>query len=652
MPLNCKVGDQAFINTNISKVTINHNVVSNLYRDHTAHDTGGGNSTTTHAHGTYPTNYDQTVKVLPTSIETLIIPKDVVLNQKYGRDSIHGWYYADTYEKWYYRNLNKLTNLRDVFAYYTQPPVCANLFAGSYTNATLHVPKGCKSYYEALEDWKYFTIVDDIVEGITAETLTLDTTSLMLMVGNLYSLKATVIPNNTSVMPLRWTSSDEKIATVDGNGTVHGVAPGIITITVTTTDGSGLSASCQVTVVTASQPTVVAESYDMAFRNGNVAYGVVNEETLIPLCLNNTGKIKAFSATINLPEKIELVGKLDSSITTADRTAGFTIKAVRNADGTITITGTGSERLKPGDGPVANMRVKTRWQNTYDLDVTSMSVTTEDSTVKKLPDSTTRLVVNGKRGDMNGDGVVDVTDALYIYNMALGSEDTQQSSSTPKHLYVTGTFCNWDWDKAVEMVPVNGAPNVFWHIVYIDNVYGIKFNSAKAWDGNEVGIYGLSSISGDLSSEICPLSGDTNGNIGSSRGGWYLMIVTTSMSGSKVNYDVQFQKPEVWTIGHLLGDGGVWTELTGDTFTVPSTFNGEFVSPAFRATLPGNDDEGSVRFYVKIPTMDWWRSEFVVFPETEAIQYRGDKGEQSRVGCTAGQHLYLNFLNDTGHYGN
>ena len=50
-----------------------------------------------------------------------------------------------------------------------------------------------------------------------------------------------------------WTSSNEAVATVDANGVVTAIALGEAVITATTTDGSDLSASCQVTVI----PTLV-----------------------------------------------------------------------------------------------------------------------------------------------------------------------------------------------------------------------------------------------------------------------------------------------------------------------------------------------------------------------------------------------------------
>lgn len=61
-------------------------------------------------------------------------------------------------------------------------------------------------------------------------------------------LSAEVLPANNTNKELVWSSSDENIATVDENGTVTGVALGEVTITATTTDGTGVSGSFIVTV--------------------------------------------------------------------------------------------------------------------------------------------------------------------------------------------------------------------------------------------------------------------------------------------------------------------------------------------------------------------------------------------------------------------
>lgn len=58
----------------------------------------------------------------------------------------------------------------------------------------------------------------------------------------------TIKPENTLVKTVTWTSSDERVAIVDQYGLVQGVGNGVARITATTTDGSNLSASVEVSV--------------------------------------------------------------------------------------------------------------------------------------------------------------------------------------------------------------------------------------------------------------------------------------------------------------------------------------------------------------------------------------------------------------------
>jgi len=212
--------------------------------------------------------------------------------------------------------------------------------------------------------------------------------------------------------------------------------------------------------------------------------------------------------------------------------------------------------------------------------------------------------------------------------------------NTPENLYIVGGFNGWNWDTATKMIPVNGAANVLWSMVWIDDA-GIKFNQNKAWDGSEIGFSGMSNVSGDLAGSIK----DNGGNIATDTPGWYLMIVTTSVAGRDVVYDVQFNKPEVWLMGPVVGNSD-WSELAeGWSCTAPDAFDAPFVSPAFAGSVPGGDGDG-IRAYVKIPGFDWWKSEFMVF--NGKIEYRANGGDQDRVAGKAGQQLYLNFATGEG----
>lgn len=222
--------------------------------------------------------------------------------------------------------------------------------------------------------------------------------------------------------------------------------------------------------------------------------------------------------------------------------------------------------------------------------------------------------------------------------------------SLPEHLYVTGSFCGWDWGKCFEFVPVYEHPEMYWRLVWIDDA-GVKINTAKEWDGGQKGYDGIT-VAGDLAGNI---STNGDGNICSATPQWYLMVVTATVKGRDIVYNVEFNEPNVWLIGTCIDEGKVdengkpidpWSELLdGTKFEVPTTMDGDFVSPTFKKDCPGGDGDG-IRAYVKIPGNDWWHSEFMVF--NGEIVYRGTGGDQERVAGNVGQKLYLNFSTGKG----
>ena len=220
--------------------------------------------------------------------------------------------------------------------------------------------------------------------------------------------------------------------------------------------------------------------------------------------------------------------------------------------------------------------------------------------------------------------------------------------TAPEKLYLVGSFNKWSWDNALEMIPVNGSPNIFWHLVYLDgegNSAGVKFNSDKAWNKNAAGFEKITiNPASDNAADII----NANGNIGSSKPGWYLMIVECTVVGRDIKYNVSFNKPNVYLQGLCTAAGG-WDLIPDNLFSVPTTADGEFVSPAIGNAVsggPSGSDPG-VRICVKIPNADWWRAEFIVYDKK--IAYRGNGGDQTpRVAGAVGQKVYLNFTKETG----
>ena len=97
-----------------------------------------------------------------------------------------------------------------------------------------------------------------VPDGLSAETkvtvttkveqIALSKTEGVLTVGNSVTITATVTPDNATNATVNWTSSDEKVATVDSSGKVTAVAAGNATIKATSESDGDVSADYALTV--------------------------------------------------------------------------------------------------------------------------------------------------------------------------------------------------------------------------------------------------------------------------------------------------------------------------------------------------------------------------------------------------------------------
>jgi len=115
----------------------------------------------------------------------------------------------------------------------------------SLSDVTLYVPRSVVSNYKSSEHWSKFGTILGI--DIPATSITLNETEKSINQAGQYQLNATILPR-TAVQTVTWTSSNPTVATVDENGLVTAQSVGTTKVTATTTDGTNLSASCEVTV--------------------------------------------------------------------------------------------------------------------------------------------------------------------------------------------------------------------------------------------------------------------------------------------------------------------------------------------------------------------------------------------------------------------
>ena len=162
-----------------------------------------------------------------------------------------------------------------------------------------------------------YTSCSVFVNRVWPKSITLNKTSLELLLGETETLTATVLPENTTDKTVTWTSSDPGVATVDENGRVTAVGDGNATITATC---GYVSATCDVTVIVLAE-SVLLSAYDVELLVGDT-WGLV--ATVMPK--NTTDKTVTWISS-------------DYSVVTVDEYYGSCmLTAVGGGNATITAT--------------------------------------------------------------------------------------------------------------------------------------------------------------------------------------------------------------------------------------------------------------------------------------------------------------------------
>ena len=137
------------------------------------------------------------------------------------------------------------------------------------SDMVVFVPKGCETTYQNAEGWKDFEIKIIIENPVTS--ITLNAEQLTMEYGTKEQLTATVAPDDADDPGLTWTSDNEEVATVDENGLVTAVSVGEANITATAVDGSGVTATCKVTVTPKLVTSVILDESELTIEKGFTA---------------------------------------------------------------------------------------------------------------------------------------------------------------------------------------------------------------------------------------------------------------------------------------------------------------------------------------------------------------------------------------------
>ena len=116
--------------------------------------------------------------------------------------------------------------------------------------------------------------VVDVNETTKITSIMLSETEKILTVGDTFELVTTVLPENAYNKSLIWSSDNEEIATVS-NGVITAMSPGECDITCSSSDGSGMSAICHISVQEPEQYWI-----SVIVPNGNFSINVTDMESV------------------------------------------------------------------------------------------------------------------------------------------------------------------------------------------------------------------------------------------------------------------------------------------------------------------------------------------------------------------------------------
>ena len=282
----------------------------------------------------------------------------------------------------------------------------------------------------------------NIIVDIKPMVVGLDKTSYTFNDNQTMKLNATILPSQASDTKLNWTSDNESIATVDGNGVVTPVKNGTCNITATTADGTNIKGNCNITVdfkvksisFSTTSYTITSVNQTPSFRaiispsnaaNKSVKWTSSNENVakvstigVIKPVKNGTCKITATTTDgTNLSASIDITVAIKATKITLDKT-NINLTNEKYSD-KITAKIEPSEASDKVKYTSSNEKVAKVKEDGTVIAVGKgnciITATTTDGTNLSAKCNVTSEV-EYQKGDVNKDGIVDVADVIYAMN--------------------------------------------------------------------------------------------------------------------------------------------------------------------------------------------------------------------------------------------
>ena len=304
--------------------------------------------------------------------------------------------------------------LRNVKCLSSTPPTMENETCFSnYWFATLYVPESSLSRYQSTSYWNHFykilPAVFDDEANILCSNIVLNLESSTLFTGDTLLLSATIIPEYANNKTVTWKSSDTSVAIVNSNGKVTAVSTGTATITATTTDGSGVYASCLVQVLPDYYLTM-----DTLMHVRGRAEVIVD----FPISLTNRNGISAIQFDMSLPDCISFEDDGGLPILWLDdnrktRSHNLSVTMLGDNSCRVVIASTSSKELKGNEGPFVHMSIvlhKMHNIGNFTIKISNIIAAEADETRHTLSNAYSTVHCYYIVGDADSDASVDIAD--------------------------------------------------------------------------------------------------------------------------------------------------------------------------------------------------------------------------------------------------
>ena len=311
--------------------------------------------------------------------------------------------------------------LKDVTCLAPVPPHMYAYYSFGTYSGKLTVSAGSLEAYRNDPNWGRFSYFETLT---LAQTLTIDQSMITLHGGETQQLSATVLPAEAS-QALSWTSSDESVATVSSSGLVSAVSTGQAIITARTSDGSNLSATCAVRVLSNGVQTnnVLTLPQRLTVEK--------DKSFLLPVGMVNNAPVTGLQFDIELPHGFDLatdgesylIDLLDERVT-----ASHTLYVRELSSGVIRvmISSINSAVFVGNDGDLMVLHLDIAGDvadGEYGVTLTNVVLADASAMTYYAPDVNAIIEVKSyAKGDANGDGTVNVGDYVALVNYILAMD--------------------------------------------------------------------------------------------------------------------------------------------------------------------------------------------------------------------------------------